>query len=730
MCSLVRLPEIGPACRDPNDDHVIATALAVNASRGFRGHVRQTLSFHLRSKPLTNMVPQQSIAGPAAPRLAQAPLRRRLRISRLIATLFSATACPMHSGTLASAYTDPNYQLDIPFGARSHWIQPWRAYLETVPANRFLNGLGVVLSSPDNADLVLEHLARHGIKLTRIEVGWGNLNYEDESLTSPSLRAALQACKKWGIRPIILLNANQGAPCPARYFYRTVTAEAAAGATSVQLDGTTGLVLGRSGLSNLTGYWAAEALITAIDGHTVTLSKPLPKAIPANTRVSMATLKYRPFSPPGTPEGEETLNGWRRYVETVARYAGEALGTADNRGDKGFDLEIWNELTFGSNFLYINAYYRPAPYQYNQDVVWGNLLQATVDCARQAPGAFSGVQVADGFASTIPWPSASNQPVGIGAICKHPYPRDRSFPVDDDGRSSVNAQLQLENRGWVPGYRCRFPEYGGTAIQTEHLIRDMSPLTTRIATDAHGRQARVADGRVVECDTWITETGYDPHGYGVVDAPTALTLKAKATARTLCFYLQKGVKNLTLFSSGAGDLEYGIVQDNFIDYAKSHKAYPDDDSSYTSPALMVTKRIVDLMSQGLDSALMATRPLQVTSISDAHDHRQFDGDGTAAHPPLYDRDVLAILPFEVNAGRFVIPYYVMTRDLTQALAPEVFTISLKGVNAASIRARAYDPLNDRDVPVTVDSASGNAITLTAVAADYPYLLIIDDDGGT
>ena len=25
------LPEIGPVCRDPNDDHVIATALALNA---------------------------------------------------------------------------------------------------------------------------------------------------------------------------------------------------------------------------------------------------------------------------------------------------------------------------------------------------------------------------------------------------------------------------------------------------------------------------------------------------------------------------------------------------------------------------------------------------------------------------------------------------------------------------------------------------------------------------
>lgn len=648
----------------------------------------------------------------------------------LVAGVLSAMACNGRSGSLALPYTDPKYQTGIAFGAHSHWIQPWRAYLETVPASRFLNGLGVVLSNPGNADLVLEHLARHGIKLTRIEIGWGNLKYEDESLTSPSLGAALQACKMWGIRPIILLNANQGAPCPAHYFHRTITADAAAGTTNVQFDDTAGLVLGRSGLSNLTGYWAAEALITAINGNMVTLSKPLPKAIPAGSRVSMATLKYRPFSPPGIPDEEETLNGWRRYVETVARYASEALGTTGNSNDKGFDLEVWNELTFGSNFLYINAYYQPAPYNYNQAVVWGNLLQANVDCARQAPDGFCGVQVADGFASTIPWPSASNQLVGIDAICKHPYPRERSFPSGDDGKSSVNAQLQLEDRGWVPSYRCRFPEYGGTAIQAEHLIRDMSPLTTCISTDAHGRYARVVNGRVVECDTWITETGYDPHGYGIVDVPTALNLKAKATARTLCFYLQKGVKNLTLYGSGAGDLEYGIVQDNFISYAKSHNAYPDDDSFYTSPALKVTKRIVDLMSQGLDPALMTTRSLMVTSISDAHDHRQFDGDGTAAHPPLYDHDVLAILPFQVNAGRFVIPYYVMTRDLTQTLTPEAFTIGLKGVNAAGARARVYDPLNDRDVPVTMDSASGDTITLTAVAADYPYLLIIDDGART
>jgi hypothetical protein len=54
--------------------------------------------------------------------------------------------------------------------------------------------------------------------------------------------------------------------------------------------------------TGVTQGWAAEALITAVDGNTVTLSKPLPKALAANTRVSMATLKYRPFSPLGTAD--------------------------------------------------------------------------------------------------------------------------------------------------------------------------------------------------------------------------------------------------------------------------------------------------------------------------------------------------------------------------------------------------------------------------------------------
>lgn len=45
---------------------------------------------------------------------------------------------------------------------------------------------------------------------------------------------------------------------------------------------------------------------------------------------------------------------WLAYVAAVATEAGSALGGQD------FDLEVWNELTFGSDFLDVNNYYSPA----------------------------------------------------------------------------------------------------------------------------------------------------------------------------------------------------------------------------------------------------------------------------------------------------------------------------------------------------------------------------------
>jgi hypothetical protein len=49
----------------------------------------------------------------------------------------------------SKAYIDPSYLTDAPFGTHSHWLQPWRAYQETIPAQRFLDAQGIVLEGED-----------------------------------------------------------------------------------------------------------------------------------------------------------------------------------------------------------------------------------------------------------------------------------------------------------------------------------------------------------------------------------------------------------------------------------------------------------------------------------------------------------------------------------------------------------------------------------------------------
>ena len=51
------------------------------------------------------------------------------------------------------------------------------------------------------------------------------------------------------------------------------------------------------------------------------------------------------------PEFEATLSGWLSYVGTVCKLAASVVGPG------GFDLEVWNELTFGSQFLNSENYY-------------------------------------------------------------------------------------------------------------------------------------------------------------------------------------------------------------------------------------------------------------------------------------------------------------------------------------------------------------------------------------
>jgi hypothetical protein len=672
--------------------------------------------------------------------------RKVLKLTRFttlaVMTLFLTISCMSSSaGTLSTPYTDPAQFTSLPFGNQSHWLQPWRAYLETMPATTFLDGTGINwnVSGSANPELVAQMLAKHGIRRARVEIGWGKIDFDDETklANEAEFQPSLLALKKYGIRPLILLNSHHGVPCPVKFFDRTLTADARAGDTKVQLNDVSELKVGYSGLSNLTDYWAAESLITNISGNTITLSKPLPENIKAGTSVLMAVLKYRPFSLPDSKDYQETIVGWQRYVDTVAKFVTDTLGTTSS-SDKGFDMEIWNELTFGSNFLDINNYYANEPYNIEYGNIWGKLVKATADYLEAYPQDFQGVLLSNGFSNTIPWTASSKQPTRINAIGMHPYRNRFNFPQDElQGKSEfkgsvpVNALYQEEDKSTFvpPTYSTLFPEIFATGIQTETIVRDMGPITSDIYGTNHGRYAREIDGKVVPVPVWITEVNIGPsEDDPKITAKRALAVKAKTTARYFCFYLNKGVTQVHLFAAAGGDRGLGIVKDSFLEYTEQPNAvYPIDDSVYTSPALATLNRIVDKMKEQLDKNLTNTRSLEVVSISDTHGHYQFKGDGTAAHPKLYDRDVFTFLPFQVNAKRFVIPYYVMTRDVMKDLKPEKFTVEIKGIKGDS-SVTAYDPIEDKTVPLTVISRKLNSLTLELTTADYPYLLTIQEAG--
>jgi hypothetical protein len=69
----------------------------------------------------------------------------------------------------------------------------------------------------------------------------------------------------------------------------------------------------------------------------------------------------------------------------------------------------------------------------------------------------------------------------------------------------------------------------------------------------------------------------------------------------------------------------------------------------------------------------------------------------------------------------VIPFYVMTRDIRKDLAPEQFTVTVKGFDA-SAKFSAYDPLLNQRVDVRSKAAGGGAVQLELTARDYPVLL--------
>lgn len=611
-------------------------------------------------------------------------------------------------------YVDPTQQT-VPWPKHSHSKHPIRSWSEVIPATVLLSGIGVVTSvwylPRANPGVNFRLLHEAGISRIRVELVWGALQPGTQRL-APSeetrFLALMQAAKANDLRPLILLNAHHGTPTPRTEFTRVVTVAAPAGSRTVTLNDVSNLVPGFSGFSDLTDYWEAEAIITAVNVTTrqVTLSKPLPVSFAANTTRSMATLSYRPLFPVGTAEFDHTASGWLTYAREVCRLMRAASVPA-------FDLEIWNELTFGTRFLDINNYYTPAiaATEPNGGLnglptpgrLW-ELGRRTVDMLRAECPEATAVW---GFSNTTYFnPTPGGLPAGTPAMSFHPYERIwyRSL-ADEPGGMAQNLEGYAPP---APPYSALLPEAVMTFLRPESLTLYLHPAQ-------RPKPPGVTDFAFV-----ATEHGLCPRDFGVTGVGPAQTMQAKTLLRSAVTFLHAGMRAVWFYVDLAGggfDPEcFDLVPSTVLTQA----TWPADPNPLYTPAT----RAIQRLTQAAAGAVPIPSPRALTLSVHLDGGQIFPGDAT--HPPLTYRDLLTVQPFQVTPTRFLVTAYVMSRDITKPFPESLATVALDGIVGTGATVSATDSLTGAVVPVEVLDRSASRVVLRLPVSDTPRLVLIQE----
>lgn len=681
-----------------------------------------------------------------------------------------------NAALLNGPYTDWRQQ-EIPFGNHSYYYAPWRSYMDTQDAKRFHDALGIGFNvSEKEADATAQVLKEAGIQSARIEIGWNNISYDNETkLVEPAINkftTILQALKKNGIRPLILLNANSGLPAPNKRWKVKVERDANAGDRVIYLDQVKDIVPYYTGLTGM-AYQSMYPVITKLDAKTgrCELSAPLPKDIPAGD-LDIVKLKYQPFSGVAykggkmNPAAQETVNGWMRYLKTVTSFARDVLATKGT-SDAGFDLEVWNEYTFGSQFIDIKNYYDPplefsenlSYKKYGMDVKGGEvILPLTADFISDPANGLPGVSVISGFSNQRPWENGTQMGPGMAGFSRHyytGYDSETSMIEPDSPKinkdrvlSALGSQSGKDGNAFIPNLSQALPERWFYAYQTEFVVRDIQPFPSVFSN--HYRYANPGNGKPAE--VWMTETNFNRNSFAKeISEQTGTDPKdprmaelmhhigAKTTLRIYTFYSHKGIDTVEIYSAKGGDNGLGVIPQAFFDeLARSGYQLTDAARAAVGPQLKAVARTSKLLDASTE--IDAPRPLKVDKVEEFDPRLVFKGDGTPQHPDRYNRDDLAILPFQLDEKRFAIGYYVVTRDMTKAWAeekdplnparydmpPQTFEVTLSNIAGRGAKIYAYDPLKDERVPAKIVRSEGNSLTVRMETVDYPRFLMVEE----
>lgn len=607
-------------------------------------------------------------------------------------------------GAQGAPYVDPTL-LDVPWGNYSFTRQGWRGYLETVPAARFRQGLGIVWGQTPpgkSADEVAAMLAWAGFQRVRLEIPWGDVAWDETGLTQVSaqrVRAVLKALKHHGLRPLVLLNANHLQPCPVRWREFRVQRAAPAGARMLIVSGDAGgLQPGQVTVMSLADGVTAGPLIDEYDAYAdgtvratrLLLSKPLGRRVGAGEVLRAAVLRYAPLYPVGSPQFEATTQGWLRYVELVTRLVESSYGT------DYFDVEIWNELTFGSAFLDI-ANYRDAPrdprtpeFLHPGGSAW-ELARRTSDLLKRS---HPHLRVIWGFSnSTFFHVKIPELPGGMDGQSYHPYGTGRRCFSD-----LVRGKRQLLLDDYVPQGCAVQPEgYAQAWQQTESLLRFLAPA----ARGVHPPNS-------VSFAHFITEHGFAPAEIGITDGALAARARAAFVLRAALLWLNKGLTALYVFDAyEPGVTGFGILGEG------------DKESNATLSSL---RRVNDALA-GPDSVL-AGRQLSLEVEREGAPMGVLPGDPDGRYLP--QQDAAAFLPYQTHTHRFVVASYVMTQDFPRPLAPQPYRVTVRGLDGRGVQVRYLAPESGNFEPATILAATADSVTLRLFLTETPRLLELQE----
>src|SRR6266446_3149540 len=636
-------------------------------------------------------------------------------------------------------YANPRHNGIYYYGV-SYWLNPWRCYMDTRVLDDFYNCLGVnhsvnsaFVNSTVGWNSIAQVCATAGIKHMRIEVDWGAFTYSNVNVLSNPLTLQfysdiLNACKNNGIRPLILLNANHISPCPFFFFNPTTTAQSNIGSTTVSfspsdvsqiLPGYTGL------MSSPNNPGMGFPLFTSVDSGTGICTTSATLTV-TNGSIQLVTMKYHPFSGSlnadnsTNPFCQETINGWVLFVQNSCALVSGILG------NNNFDVEIWNKLSNGSNFLDEKNYYSPAPRVTDwTHTNWGatchynnNFYALAAISADTIKAGWPGTRVINGLANTLPWWSGISAWKTWDFNSRHFYsssgvtsyannnqggshgvfaPVNYNGGLDGHTSSGSPPSIDISNHtivagtAWAPTFRLGCPEAPFWGVFQNGICQKIQAIPSGYTNARFAGQADIDNfGRDWMnmwrgstnfwgglCGETETETNFSRKTFlNNIQTETGCTttdsrfitlaywIQAKALMRIFPFYSHKGVQLVSIYTlQDNNDNGFSLLPLSFITALMANNGVLTSGiAAQVGLPLLSLGNLVNFL-KSLQSTLTTLVPLTVTSINEFDPVLVFSGDGTAVHPDRYQGENFAILPFQASDSVYAIFCYAATNEM-------------------------------------------------------------------